>query len=125
MSLFGYVIRRLVQMTPVLIGITLVAFLAIQLIPGDPIVIMLGGRASPETIAAAHEKFGLDEPVVTRYVIFLGNLLQGDLGMSITQRTPVMGILESAGPLFLLLWCDHLGGAGMPLAVLAARRRTG
>lgn len=125
MRIFGYIIRRLLEMIPVLIGITLFAFIMIQLIPGDPIVIMLGGRASDAAIAAAHEKFGLDQPLPTQYILFLRNAVQGDLGMSITQRTPVTNILglHLVPSLFLLVYSGLIAVAlAIPLSVISARK---
>src|SRR5258708_6658541 len=112
-------------MIPVIIGITLFAFLFIQLLPGDPIQTMLGGKASPEVIAAAHAKFGLDDPLPTRYLLFLRNAVQGDLGLSITQRPPVTNLIEDRlGPsLFLLVYATLISIIlALPLAMLAARR---
>jgi ABC-type dipeptide/oligopeptide/nickel transport system permease component len=123
LRLFGYVLRRLVQMIPVLVGITLLAFLFIQLLPGDPIVIMLGGKATSDAIAAAHEKFGLDKPLVVQYLIFLRNALVGDLGTSITQRAPVTDIIvQRLGPSLFLLTYSSLVAIllTVPLALLSA-----
>jgi peptide/nickel transport system permease protein len=123
--LIGFIVRRLLQMIPVLVGITLAAFLFIQLMPGDPIVTMLGGKATPQVIAAAHEKFGLDDPLPTQYLLFLRNALQGDLGMSITQRAPVLDLIgDRLSPsLFLLVYAILISVAfSLPLAMLAARR---
>lgn len=112
-------------MIPVLIGITLAAFFFIELMPGDPILTMLGGRATPEVIAAAHEKFGLDEPLPTRYVLFIRNALQGDLGMSITQRAPVTDLIGDrlAPTMFLVVYSTLISVAmSLPLAIIAARK---
>ena len=125
MRLFGFFLRRLLEMIPVLLGITILSFLFIQLLPGDPIVIMLGGRASPEAIAAAHEKFGLDEPLPVQYLIFIKNTLRGDLGTSIIQRTPVTKLIsERIGPtVFLLTYSSIIAIAlTLPLAILSAMR---
>jgi hypothetical protein len=97
--LLGYIVRRLLQMIPVLIGITLLAFLFVKLLPGDPIMILTGGKASPETVAALHAKFGLDKPLHVQYLLFLSNAVRGDLGTSILQRDPVTDIVvERIGP---------------------------
>jgi peptide/nickel transport system permease protein len=124
MRLMGYIVRRMLQMIPVLIGITVFAFLLIQLLPGDPIVTMLGGKATPETIAAVHKKFGLDQPLPIRYVLFVRNAIQGDLGTSITQRTPVSNLIsERLTPsLFLLLYSAIMSAVlALPLALISAR----
>jgi peptide/nickel transport system permease protein len=123
--LLGFAARRLIQMIPALIGITLFAFIFIKLLPGDPIMIMFGGRASPETIAAGRAKFGLDQPLPTQYLLFLTNAVQGDLGTSITQRAPVTQIIgERLAPsLFLLVYSALISIVlAVPLAVLTAQR---
>jgi peptide/nickel transport system permease protein len=123
--LIGFIIRRLLQMIPVLIGITLAAFLFIQLLPGDPIVTMLGGRATPEVIAAAHAKFGLDQPLPTQYLLFIRNALQGDLGLSITARAPVTDLIGQRLPptMFLMVYATLISiTLSLPLAILAARK---
>jgi peptide/nickel transport system permease protein len=125
MRLISYILSRLLQMIPVLIGITIFAFLFIQLLPGDPIQTMLGGKASAEAIEAAHQKFGLDQPLPIRYLLFLRNALQGDLGMSITQRTLVSGLIaERLVPsLFLLGYAMIIAMLlALPLSIVAARR---
>ena len=63
MSLLSYIIGRVLQMIPVIIGVSLIAFFAIHFVPGDPVQIMMHGRATPETLAAAHAKLGLDQPL--------------------------------------------------------------
>lgn len=119
-----YTLRRLVQMIPALIGITLFAFFFIKLLPGDPIQIMFGGRANQETITAARVKLGLDQPLPTQYVLFLGNALQGDLGTSITQRAPVTDIIGQrlAPSLFLLVYSATISIAlALPMSILSAQ----
>jgi len=74
-------------------GISLVTFVLTHLIPGDPARILLGIRATPEAIAAIHEKFGLDKPIFAQYFYFLANLLQGEFGRSIIYRAPVFGVV--------------------------------
>lgn len=121
----GYFLRRLLEMIPVLIGITLLAFLFMQLLPGDPITILTGGKASAETIAALRAKFGLDKPLYIQYFLFLFNSLRGDLGTSILQRTPVTGmVLERVGPtIFLLIYGSLISVLlTLPLAIVSAMR---
>ncbi len=111
-------------MIPALIGITLFAFFFIKLLPGDPIQIMFGGRANQETITAARVKLGLDQPLPTQYVLFLGNALQGDLGTSITQRAPVTDIIGQrlAPSLFLLVYSATISIAlALPMSILSAQ----
>lgn len=125
MTVLGYILGRLLQMIPVALGVTLIAFFAMQLVPGDPIVIMLHGRASPETIAAGRERLGLDLPVLVQFGHFITGALQGDLGTSIIQQAPVTEIVgERLGPsVFLLAYSAILAVLlAVPLAMLAAVR---
>ena len=78
--MFQFFIGRLAQSVPVLIGVSLVSFFAIHLVPGDPIQIMTLGRATPETVARLHAELGLDRPLWQQYLSFVGNALQGEDG---------------------------------------------
>jgi ABC-type dipeptide/oligopeptide/nickel transport system permease component len=123
--LLGYIIRRILQMIPVLIGITLLAFLFVKLLPGDPIIILTGGKASPQTVAALREKFGLDQPLYIQYLLFLRNAVRGDLGTSILQRDPVSDIvIERIAPSAFLLVYGSLFAIVLtiPLAIISAMR---
>jgi peptide/nickel transport system permease protein len=113
-------------MAPVLIGVSLVAFLAMQLVPGDPIEIMLLGRASKETVAALHAEFGLDLPIWEQYLRFVGGVLHGDFGRSIVQKTDVTALILDGLPvsLYLVLFGALLSILiAVPLAMWAAMRR--
>lgn len=85
-----YVVRRLIQTIPVLIGVTLLVFSLMHLIPGDPAQIIAGESAPKEQKEQLREKLGLNEPVYVQYGKFLGNIIQGDLGTSIRSNAPVM-----------------------------------
>lgn len=86
----SYVLRRIVGMIPVLLFTWTVVFVVIQVIPGDPVNLMLAGvPASEEVRANERARLGLDRPVAERYVTFLGKALQGDLGESFRTRQPV------------------------------------
>ena len=88
--MFSFILKRLATLIPTLIGITLVAFGLIRLIPGDPIEVMMGERRlDPEVHAAMVKSLGLDQPLATQYFQYLGNLLHGDLGQSLVSREPV------------------------------------
>jgi peptide/nickel transport system permease protein len=109
----GYLLRRLLQLIPVLFGISLVVFLIMALLPGDPALAILGPYATPESLASLRVELGLDEPLWRRYLIWLGQLLQGDLGRSVTLQRPVMDeIAERVGPTLLL------AGSALALSVL-------
>jgi ABC-type dipeptide/oligopeptide/nickel transport system permease component len=93
MSKISYILNRLLQMIPVLIGISFIAFLLLQLTPGDPVKIILGPKAGPEAVNAVKQKYGLDRPIPLQYIIYVKNLLQGDLGHSIVYRGPIASII--------------------------------
>lgn len=87
--MFIYTVRRLLQTIPVLIGVTLVVFLMMHLIPGDPAQIMAGERASEEQIELTRDRLGLNDPLPVQYLSFVGNAVQGDLGNSIRNGRAV------------------------------------
>jgi peptide/nickel transport system permease protein len=121
-----YVGRRLVAMIPVLLGISVIVFFMIQLVPGDPARTLLGVRATDEAVAALHEQFGLDRPLWQQYLSFLGRLLHGDLGRSFFYDADVTELVLGRLPatVWLLVAATLLSLAiSVPLAVLAATRR--
>jgi dipeptide transport system permease protein len=90
--LLAYVLRRLGLLLPTLIGVTLLAFALIRLVPGDPVDVMMGERGlSPEQHAAALHQLGLDRPLHEQYLSYLGQLARGDLGESLRSRESVWG----------------------------------
>lgn len=125
LALLNYIIGRLLQMIPVIIGVSLIAFLAIHLVPGDPVQIMMHGRATPETLAAAHAKLGLDQPLLVQYWNFITNAIMGNLGTSIIQNADVSKIVgERLMPsVYLLITSALLAIAiALPVSIIAARR---
>ena len=117
--------RRLLQVLPVLFGILLVVFLVVRLIPGDPASIMLGIRASDESIAKLRTELGLDLPVWRQFGLFIGNIFQGDLGTSLFYRRPVTEIIFERLPVTVsLVLASVLMSVAVcvPLAVAAAMR---
>ena len=122
----GYVLRRLLQAIPVLIGITLAAFLLIHLVPGDPAKIVLGAQATPEAVATLNAQLGLDQPLLSQYVDFVSGAFALDFGESITQQTGIGPLLSERIPVtaFLLLYSVVIAIAvAVPLAVVSALRR--
>src|SRR5512132_3749795 len=100
MGLWGYIARRLVQSLLVLVLVSIATFSLAHLVPGDPIETILGERAAgdPEIRAAAERRYGFDQPVPMQYVYYVRNMLQGDLGESITSRRPVADDLRQYVP---------------------------
>lgn len=101
-------------------------FAAIRAIPGDPALIMLGSRATPETIARLHAELGLDRPLPLQVAGFFDRLLHGDLGVDLWSRRPVADIVLDALPATLILTFSAIGWAaliGIPLGCYSAIRR--
>lgn len=88
-----FIVRRLVQMVPVLFGVTVVVFALLQLIPGDPATTILGTQARPESIAALRHELGLDRPLWEQYVRYVGRVLSFDLGNSLKYKESVASLL--------------------------------
>jgi peptide/nickel transport system permease protein len=84
-----YALRRSLTVIPVLLGVSLLVFAFVHLIPGDPALTMLGERATAEKVAEVRERLGLDRPIWQQYLIYVGKVLQGDLGVSIVRGDPV------------------------------------
>jgi peptide/nickel transport system permease protein len=119
-----FIVRRLLLAVPVLLGVVFVVMLTVDLLPGDAVSLMLGEHATPQAVAALRDHLGLDKPLATRYVQYVGRLLTGDLGRSIQQNRPVAAELAEAWPATLeltvaaLVLAAVLGvGAGVVSAV--------
>jgi peptide/nickel transport system permease protein len=90
-----YIVKRLLAAIPVLFGLSIIVFLIMALIPGDPATAILGSYATPENVARINADLGLDRPLYEQYVIWIGNLLHGDFGRSYMLNRPVLDeILE-------------------------------
>ena len=85
-----FILRRLMLMIPVLLGVTLLTFLLTNVLPGDPARSLAGQFATPEQVEATRKRLGLDQPLPVQYMRYLGRLVQGDLGTSISSRQPVL-----------------------------------
>ncbi|MET3600362.1 ABC transporter permease [Martelella mangrovi] len=88
-----YILRRLLTVIPVLLGLTVIVFAIMAMIPGDPATAILGSYATPENVERINKALGLDKPLVQQYFIWLGNILHGDFGRSYTQNRPVIDII--------------------------------
>lgn len=86
----GYIVKRLLAMIPVLIGLSIIVFLIMAMIPGDPAQAILGNFATPENVARVNRELGLDKPLPQQYLIWVTNLLQGDFGRSYILNRPVL-----------------------------------
>ncbi|MDM9626896.1 ABC transporter permease [Rhizobium sp. S152] len=120
--------RRLAGLILTLLVVSLLIFAVMGLLPGDPASIMLGTSASPDTLAALRHELGLDQPLLVRYIQWLGGVFSGDLGQSYTYGVPVAGLIleRLAVTLPLALMAVALSVAiAIPLGVLAASHRGG
>jgi peptide/nickel transport system permease protein len=122
----SYVFRRLLQLIPVVFGVTLIVFFMIHLIPGDPARTMLGVHATPEAVARLHKQWGLDQPLFNQYLDFMQRLLHGDLGESLFYNLDVKTLLiQRVGPTLWLLGMTTIFAViiAVPLATLAATKK--
>jgi len=123
MTAIRYILERFLQALPVLLGVTILVFLAIQLVPGDPIRIMMHGRISDQEVAAIYERLGMTRPLLVQYLDYVRKAATGDLGTSIVQNAPVSTlVLEKIPPTLWLLATGTLISIvlALPLALLAA-----
>ncbi len=122
----GFLIRRLAGLLLTLLAASLVVFLVLQVLPGDPATLMLDTSAREDTLAALRHQLGLDQPAWLRYFQWIGGLLRGDFGVSYTYSVPVAELIAERAvvslPLALMSICLSTGIA-IPVGVLAAAKR--
>lgn len=123
-----YIVRRLLLMIPILMGMTVIAFAVSRAIPVDPVIAAIGQQASdhPAIVAAFRAKWGLDQPLPVQYLTYVGNLLHGDLGVSLWTNRPVLEDLADYMPATIELATITIilsVAISVPLGVLAAIRR--
>jgi len=126
MGRMSFVFQRLALLVPTAIGVTIITFFMVHLIPGDPAVTVLGQHANPSTVALLHHQWGLDKPLAEQYWLFIDRLVHGDLGQSLYYTVPVWGLITGRLPATLWLLCYAAVIAiviSVPLAVLAASRK--
>ncbi|WP_102961466.1 ABC transporter permease [Mangrovicella endophytica] len=120
------ILQRALMLVPVLFGITILSFLLLQVMPGDPVEHAMGTRASAEELAAMRRLWGLDLPLWQQYLIFLRDCLTGSFGVSLFYKLPVSRLVMERLPitLALALYSTLIGLAiALPFAVVAALRR--
>ncbi|GGE05300.1 glutathione ABC transporter permease [Aureimonas endophytica] len=121
-----YLLRRLVQALLILLGVSLVTFALLYLLPADPARQIAGRTASAQQVAAIRSQLGLDQPFFVQYGRYLGNLVQGDLGRSYLQRSEVSDLIAARLPASLLLMVAAIAcelAIGLTMGVAAAVRR--
>lgn len=125
--MFRYVLKRLLLALPVLLGVSVVVFVAIRLIPGDPALLMAGQAATQEVVQQIRTSLGLDQPLPVQYLYFLRNVIRGDLGRSLFNGAPVVEELAQRFPRTVRLALASILVAsliGIPSGVFAATRRS-
>jgi len=126
LSIYRYILKRVLMMLPVLLAVTIIVFSILHLVPGDPVYIALGEMASEEAYDRMYSELGLDRPLVSQYFSFLGQLLRLDLGRSIIYREDVTKLLAAKLPNTLQLTATALLLSyllAVPLGILAAVKR--
>ncbi|MGP2490497.1 ABC transporter permease [Mesorhizobium sp. PUT5] len=124
MHRYKFVLYRPIQFLPVLFGISVVTFVLVRLIPGDPARVLLGARATPTAIANIRRQYGLDEPMWLQYLYFVKNLLNGEMGKSILYKIDVLKlIMTRIEPTLVLVLASVVLSVliAVPMAALAAR----
>jgi peptide/nickel transport system permease protein len=128
MQRYRFVLFRPLQLVPVLIGISIITFILVRLIPGDPARILLGTRATPTALANIRAQFGLDEPLWLQYFFFVKNVAAGEMGKSIVFKIDVLRLIATRiEPTLVLVVGSVLLSLliAVPLASLSARNRGG
>ena len=125
--MIGFLVRRIAVLIPTFIGVSIIAFLFIRLLPGDPVALMSGERVmSPERHAQISAALGMDRPMVVQYLDYLGGVLRGDLGNSLVSKTPVFTQFKALFPATVeLSLCAILLAIaiGIPAGIIAAIKR--
>ena len=123
--MWKYVSRRLIQLLPVLFGVSVLVFFGMHLIPGDVVLVLLGEKASAAELERLRHQLGLDQPVYIQYLRFVADALRGDFGVSIRTRQPVIWEIQQALPVTIELSLAALTFAvvlGITIGVISARR---
>lgn len=124
--MLGFLTRRVVIAIPTIILISVFVFSLQKLLPGDPILVMAGEERDPDVITALREKYRLNDPIPVQYLAWAGNALQGDLGISLRTRQPVLELIWEKLPVTIQLAVMALAIAiviGIPAGVISAYRK--
>jgi peptide/nickel transport system permease protein len=128
MQRFGFIGGRLLQMIPVVLGVTIISFFILRLIPGDPVQVMLGVHFTPHRAEVLRTSLGLNKPLWVQYGIFMSDLGHGNLGSSLYYHLPVATLIGQRLPvtLFVVVYSAVLAVViSVPLATLSALNRNG
>jgi peptide/nickel transport system permease protein len=119
----AFILRRLVQAIPVIFFSTFMVFMIIHLIPGDAAAVLAGPNATPQTLEALRKEMGLDQPLIVQYLVWLGHVLQGDLGKSTLSGQPIVKLLEARAPATIQLTITAMFISilvALPLGIMSA-----
>lgn len=121
-----FILRRILIAIPTLILVSMFVFALQKLLPGDPILVMAGEDRDPEVIALLREKYHMNEPIVVQYLYWAGDVLRGDLGISLRTNEPVLDLIASKLPVTIQLALMSMVFAfliGIPAGILSAVRK--
>ena len=121
-----FILKRLLISIPILLGITVIVFFMLNVVPGDPVALMMKEHISVDVVARVRAQMHLDDPAIVRYFRFLGGALHGDLGESYKLNRPVTSLILNAFPntLVLALWAALFAWVvGIPAGILSAVRK--
>jgi peptide/nickel transport system permease protein len=122
----AYLVRRLLLVLPTLVLVSIIIFVLMRMLPGDPASLQIGDNSSREQIEQLHKQLGLDEPIYKQYFVWAGGVLRGDFGNSLRSQQPVVNDLKAAIPVSAELALVGMLIAvitAVPLGILAATRR--
>ena len=122
----AYILRRILIAIPTLLLVSVFVFMLQKLLPGDPVLVMAGEERDPEVLAYLREQYRLNDPLVVQYFHWLGNVLQGDLGMSLRTRQPVTKLIADKLPVTIQLAVMAMLFAflvGIPAGIVSAVRK--
>ncbi|HLQ72912.1 MAG TPA: ABC transporter permease [Bacillota bacterium] len=120
-----FILSRFLNMIPTLLIVAVIVFLITRMIPGDPAAVMLGPQASVDDVEALTEQLGLNEPLVKQFTTYVGDILKGDFGTSITYNRPIVDIIMDRFPNTVILAASALLIAflvGVPAGIISASR---
>lgn len=122
----SYIIRRLLSLIPTLLGVSIIVFLFLRMIPGDPALALAGEHATEANVQRIREEFGLNKPLHEQYFTYMGKVLRGDLGTSVLSRRPISDEVRARFPATVELSVCALAVAlivGLPAGIISATKR--
>lgn len=124
--MLSYILRRILIAIPTLFLVSIFVFMLQKLLPGDPVLVLAGEDRDPEVLAYLREQYRLNDPLIVQYGVWLGNVLQGDLGMSLRTQQPVLKLITDKLPVTIQLAVMAMIFAfliGIPAGILSAVKK--